>query len=103
MGLLGGVMIGLAGSMYLLMNDKVMGVSGILGGLVDGTGWSTWADRAVFLAGYIAVPALLVWVIPGAATNLTTNWLVILAAGLLVGVGTWLAKGCTSGHGVCGM
>jgi uncharacterized membrane protein YedE/YeeE len=102
-GLVGGVMIGLAGAMYLLMNGRVMGASGILGGLVDGTGWSTWAERLVFIAGLIAVPALLTLVMPGTTTHLTSNWLVIIAGGLLVGVGTRLANGCTSGHGVCGI
>jgi len=102
-GLVGGLMIGLAGAIYLLMNGKVMGVSGILGGLVDGTGRSSTADRLAFLVGTLAVPGLAVYLIPGAATQLTSNWLVIIAAGLLVGLGTRLANGCTSGHGVCGI
>ncbi len=102
-GLAGGLLIGVAGSVYLLMNGRILGVSGILGGLVDGTGWSSWTDRAAFLAGTIAVPAILVLVVPGAATHLTGNWAVIIAAGLLVGIGTRLANGCTSGHGVCGI
>jgi uncharacterized protein len=85
------------------MNGKVMGVSGILGGLVDGSGRSSTADRLAFLLGTVAVPGIAVWLIPGAATHLTSNWVVIVAAGLLVGVGTRLANGCTSGHGVCGI
>ena len=102
-GFAGGLLIGVAGSIYLLMNGRVMGISGVIGGLVDGTGWSSWADRAVFLAGTIAVPAVLALLAGGATTHLTGNWLVIIAAGLLVGVGTRLANGCTSGHGVCGI
>lgn len=102
-GLMGGTMIGLAGAMYLLMNGRIMGVSGIFGGLVDGTGWSTWAERSVFIAGLIAVPALLALAMPGTTTHLSSNWLVIIAGGVLVGVGTRLANGCTSGHGVCGI
>ncbi len=102
-GLVGGLLIGLAGAIYLLMNGKVMGVSGILGGLVDGSGRSSAADRLAFLLGTVAVPGLAVWLVPGAATHLTSNWLVIVAAGLLVGLGTRLANGCTSGHGVCGI
>ena len=102
-GLVGGLMIGLAASIYLLANGRVMGISGILGGLVDGTGWSSWTDRAVFIAGTVAAPALMVLILPGAATHLTGNWLVIIAGGLLVGIGTRLANGCTSGHGVCGI
>ncbi len=103
LGLAGGLMIGLAASMYLLMNGRILGISGILGGLFDGTGWSSWADRAVFVAGTVTVPAGLALLIPGTATHLTSNWLVIVAAGLLVGIGTRLANGCTSGHGVCGI
>ena len=102
-GLAGGVMIGLAGAIYLLMNGRVMGASGVIGGLVDGTGWSSWAERAVFIAGTIAVPAVLALMLGGATTNLTPNWLVIVAGGLLVGIGTRLANGCTSGHGICGI
>ena len=103
LGLAGGLLIGLAASLYLLMNGKLMGISGVLGGLVDGTGWSSWTDRAAFIAGLIAVPAVLALLIPGVATHLTGNWLVVIAGGLLVGVGTRLANGCTSGHGVCGI
>ena len=102
-GFAGGLMIGLAASMYLLMNGRVMGASGTFGGLLDGTGWSTWAERTVFIAGLIAIPAVLAILFPPATTHITTNWLVIIAGGLLVGVGTRLANGCTSGHGVCGI
>ena len=103
LGLAGGLLIGLAASMYLLLNGRVMGISGLMGGLVDGTGWSSWTDRVAFMAGTVAVPAVMALVMTGVATHLTGNWLVIIAAGLLVGVGTRLANGCTSGHGVCGI
>jgi hypothetical protein len=102
-GFAGGLMIGLAASIYLLMNGRVMGISGIFGGLLDGTGWSTWAERLIFVSGLIAIPAALAYLFPPATTHITTNWLVIIAGGLLVGVGTRLANGCTSGHGVCGI
>lgn len=102
-GLVGGLMIGLAGSIYLLFNGKVMGISGMYGGLVDRSGWSTWPDRVTFIAGLVAAPAVLSLVLSGAETHLTGNWLVIIAGGFLVGVGTRLANGCTSGHGVCGI
>ena len=98
----GGLLIGLAASGYLLMNGKIMGISGIYGALLDGTGWSTRTDRFAFIAGLILVPWLMTLVGPS-STHLTGNWLVIVAGGLLVGVGTRLANGCTSGHGVCGM
>ncbi len=103
LGFAGGLMIGGAASLYLLMNGRILGISGILGGLFDGTGWSSWTDRAVFIAATIAVPGVLALFIPGTATHLSTNWIVVVAGGLLVGVGTRLANGCTSGHGVCGI
>jgi uncharacterized membrane protein YedE/YeeE len=102
-GLVGGLIIGTAAATYLLVNGRVMGASGIVGGLVDGSGWSTWAERVAFVAGLVAVPALVVWVIGGAETHLTGNLAVVVIAGLLVGLGTRIANGCTSGHGVCGI
>ncbi len=101
-GFVGGLMIGAAAAVYLLFNGRVMGASGIIGGLVDRSGWRNWAERLVFLAGLIGVPYLLSLVI-GGETHLTGNWLVIILAGLFVGIGTRLANGCTSGHGVCGI
>ena len=98
----GGLLIGLAASGYLLFNGKIMGISGIYGALLDGTGWSTWTDRFAFFAGLTLVPWLMTLVVPS-STHLTGNWLVIITGGLLVGLGTRLANGCTSGHGVCGM
>ena len=102
-GLAGGLMIGIAAAMYLLVNGRIMGASGILGGLIDGTGRSTAAERTAFLAGCFAMPALVTWGTGGAQTHLTSSFAIIIVAGLLVGVGTRLANGCTSGHGVCGI
>ena len=101
-GLIGGLIMGSAASMYLLMNGKVMGVSGMIGGLIDGSGRSTWAERVAFLAGLLIVPAALAR-LTGGETYLTGNWAVVIAGGILVGIGTRLASGCTSGHGICGI
>lgn len=102
-GLVGGLIIGSAAALYLLVNGRIMGASGIVGGLVDGTGRTTAAERLSFLAGLVLVPGIVVWLIHPALTHLISNPLVIVVAGLLVGVGTRLANGCTSGHGVCGI
>ncbi|MGH1465048.1 MAG: YeeE/YedE family protein [Cognatishimia sp.] len=102
-GLVGGLMIGLAGAIFLLANGRIMGASGIIGGLIDRSGWSTGRERLVFLLGLFAAPALLQLLIGAPDTHATSNVVVLLAAGLLVGVGTRLANGCTSGHGVCGI
>jgi uncharacterized membrane protein YedE/YeeE len=102
-GLAGGLMIGTAAAVYLLVNGRVMGASGILGGLVDRTGWATWAERVAFIAGLVLVPMLLVPLYDKVDTHITPNMTVVVVAGLLVGIGTRLANGCTSGHGVCGI
>ena len=96
-------MIGAAAGLYLLANGRIMGASGIIGGLVDGTGRNTAVERLAFLAGLIAVPPLIVPLYRVVDTHITSNVVVIILAGLLVGFGTRLANGCTSGHGVCGM
>ena len=104
MGLIGGVVIGLAASFYLLTNGKVMGASGIIGGLVDKSGWTTAWDRIVFLVGLVFAPMVCIIVLDiRAETKVTTNTIVLILAGLMVGIGTRLANGCTSGHGVCGI
>jgi uncharacterized membrane protein YedE/YeeE len=103
-GLAGGGLIGLGAAVYLLGNGRVMGASGIVGGLVDGSGRNNAAERIVFLAALFGAPFLLslAWNAP-VSTHLTSNWTVVIAAGLLVGIGTRIANGCTSGHGVCGI
>ena len=102
-GLIGGALIGLAATLLLALNGRIAGISGILGGLFMVRG-SDWGWRAAFLIGLVAGP-LLVWAVtstppevePQAATPL------LILAGLLVGLGTAIGKGCTSGHGVCGL
>lgn len=103
MGALGGAMIGCAAALYLLVNGRVMGASGIIGGLVDGSGRKTWHERAAFLSGLILMPFLLKSIYNQVDTHLTSNLWIVVIAGLLVGIGTRLANGCTSGHGVCGI
>ncbi|WP_170331358.1 YeeE/YedE family protein [Ruegeria arenilitoris] len=103
-GLIGGLLIGLGAAVYLLGNGRIMGASGILGGLVDGSGKSEAKERLAFIAGVIVMPLLLKPLIaPQAATHLTSDLAVVIIAGLLVGIGTRIANGCTSGHGVCGI
>lgn len=102
-GLLGGLMIGAAAALLLLANARILGASGILGGLIDGSGQDNWAERGFFVLGWIGAPALAVaqWGAP--ATHVSSDLGLMALAGLLVGLGTRLANGCTSGHGVCGM
>lgn len=103
-GLVGGLIIGLAAGLYLLGNGRIMGASGIIGSLVDRTALSDWQHRALFIGGLVAAPWLAILALGlSPQTNITSNPVVILVAGLLVGLGARLANGCTSGHGVCGI
>jgi uncharacterized membrane protein YedE/YeeE len=103
-GLLGGLLIGSAGAIYLLVNGQIMGASGIIGGVVDGTSTGQGrTERLAFLVGLVGVPALAALIFGAPDTHLSSNIVVVVAAGLLVGIGTRLANGCTSGHGVCGI
>ena len=99
-GLAGGLMIGTAAAIFLLMNGRIMGASGILGSFVDGLGRT--AEREVFIAGLFAVPGL-VALITAPANNATASLPLLILGGLAVGYGTRLGNGCTSGHGVCGI
>ncbi|AUH63986.1 YeeE/YedE family protein [Paracoccus zhejiangensis] len=102
-GLIGGLMIGLAAAMFLLLNGRIMGASGLLGGLIDGSGRANAPERAVFIAALILVPALLSRAGIGGPALPVAGLGVMVLAGLLVGIGTRMANGCTSGHGVCGI
>ena len=103
MGLLGGGLIGTAAAIYLLINGRVMGASGILGGLIDGSVRQAWRERGALLLGLVITPAVLSRMMGGSETHLTGNLAILVVAGLCVGVGTRMANGCTSGHGVCGI
>ena len=102
-GLVGGLLIGTGGAFFLLFNGRIMGASGIIGGLIDGSGLDSKWERLAFLAGVALLPVLLLPLYGAVDTHVTDNIPVLVAAGLLVGIGTRIANGCTSGHGVCGM
>ncbi|MGB0639843.1 MAG: YeeE/YedE family protein [Myxococcota bacterium] len=100
--LLGGVLIGLASVLHLLMQGRVAGCSGIFGSVVTAKGWKDW--RLAFVLGLVGAGVSLYGFMPEAFENtLERSLWAVGAGGLLVGFGTGLGKGCTSGHGVCGM
>jgi len=101
--LAGGVLIGLAATLLLWLSGRIVGISGIVGGVLQPRqGEVAW--RAAFLVGLIAAGAAWLWLVPGAYTPRQGFPPVLLVvAGLLVGFGTRLGNGCTSGHGVCGL
>ena len=100
--LAGGVMIGFAAAAFVLLNGRIAGVSGILGGLLrPARGDVAW--RAAFVGGLVVAP----WAYAAFAalpeSTIETAYPVVVLAGLLVGIGTRYGAGCTSGHGVCGV
>ncbi len=101
LGLLGGLIIGLASALFLLGNGRIAGISGILGGLLRGEG--RWTENLAFLAGLVAAPVLFGAAATAPEIGITQEIWLLVMAGLLVGAGTRLGSGCTSGHGVCGM
>jgi uncharacterized membrane protein YedE/YeeE len=103
--LAGGILLGLASALFILVNGRILGISGILGGLLlpkgADAGW-----RVAFLLGMLAAPVTLPWIAPADLITVPTidaAYEAVVIAGLLVGYGTRLGSGCTSGHGVCGL
>lgn len=100
----GGALIGLAAAMLVLLNGRIAGISGIVGGLMrPRRGEIAW--RLAFLVGLFAAPPLMVLLLghPIPAPRIEAAFGTLIAAGLLVGIGTSYGSGCTSGHGVCGI
>jgi uncharacterized membrane protein YedE/YeeE len=100
--LAGGILLGLASALFILLNGRILGISGIVGGLLrpraGDVGW-----RLAFVLGMLVAPGVY-WLFAGAtAPRVDASWGTVVAAGLLVGVGTRYGSGCTSGHGVCGL
>ena len=100
--LAGGILLGLASAMFVLVNGRILGISGILGGLLrpraGDIGW-----RLSFIAGLLVAPVLYMAFAGPAEARIDAGWGMVVLAGLLVGVGTRYGAGCTSGHGVCGL
>jgi uncharacterized protein len=100
--LAGGILIGLAAAMLVLLNGRIAGVSGIVGGLLrPRQGDLAW--RIAFVLGLLAAPVAFVFFGKAPLPRIDAAWTTLIVAGLLVGVGTSYAAGCTSGHGVCGL
>ena len=103
--LTGGIVLGLAAAIFILFNGRILGISGILGGLMPPKGGDTFW-RVAFILGLFTAPTVFHAVVPAeyiTAPRIDAADLTVVAAGLLVGIGTRYASGCTSGHGVCGL
>ena len=100
--LAGGVLLGLASALFVLLNGRILGISGIVGGLLrpraGDIGW-----RLAFVLGMLVAPGLYWLVVGPTQPRIDATWGMVVVAGLLVGVGTRYGSGCTSGHGVCGL
>jgi len=99
---IGGMVIGLAAALLIHVNGRVAGISGILGGMLRPRA-RDFAWRGAFVAGLVAAPLIYATFATRPDASIDTRYPALIAAGLLVGVGTRLAGGCTSGHGVCGL
>ena len=98
----GGMLIGLAAALFVLLNGRVAGISGVLGGLFTPLrGDVLW--RVAFVVGMVAAPLAYSVVLALPSVQIDASYPALVAAGLLVGVGTRYGAGCTSGHGVCGL
>lgn len=98
----GGALIGGAAALLLLLNGRIAGVSGIVGSLLEPT-TSDRAWRIAFVVGMLATGAVSSLLVPTAVGASVRSFPLVIVAGLLVGYGTRLGNGCTSGHGVCGI
>lgn len=101
--LLGGMILGLAATLYVLLHGRILGISGIVSGLVHPKK-EDWSWRLAFVIGLLTAPflaALFFGILP--VIEVDANWLTVIIAGLLVGFGVQYGSGCTSGHGICGL
>jgi uncharacterized membrane protein YedE/YeeE len=100
--LAGGALIGIAAAMLVLLNGRIAGISGIVGGLLTPRrGEIAW--RLAFVAGLFVAPLVMTILGKPAMPRIDAGFGMLVAAGLLVGIGTSYGSGCTSGHGVCGL
>ncbi len=100
--LIGGLILGFSTLIFILVNGRIAGISGILGGLLTPTKNDTWW-RIAFIAGLMMAPWIYRLFASLPEIQITTNYPILVLAGLLVGFGTRLGSGCTSGHGICGL
>ncbi|QWD48497.1 YeeE/YedE family protein [Polynucleobacter paneuropaeus] len=101
--LLGGVLLGIATSAYVLLHGRILGISGIVGGLLRPVK-QAWIWRIVLLLGILTSPLWSIFLFDMYPVQIIeANWPIVIVAGLLVGFGAQYGSGCTSGHGICGL
>lgn len=98
----GGILIGISAGLFILINGRIAGISGVLGGLLrPSAGDMAW--RMAFLGGLLAAPLAYGLILQLPRIEIAATYPLLIVAGLLVGIGTRYGSGCTSGHGVCGI
>lgn len=100
--LAGGLLIGLAAAAFVLLNGRIAGISGIVGGLLR-PAWGDAAWRVAFVAGLIGAPFVYLLFAALPKAHIDAGFGTLVVAGLLVGAGSRYGSGCTSGHGICGL
>ena len=101
--LLGGIFIGLAATILLFANGRIMGISGILGDIISFKEKDQISWRIVFVIGVLIGPFLYSMIFQDFKSEMVADRILLIQAGLLVGLGTSIGSGCTSGHGICGI
>ncbi|WP_425403569.1 YeeE/YedE family protein [Hwanghaeella sp.] len=103
MGLVGGLFIGSASALFLLGLGRIAGISGITGDMLMGNKSGRFMENLAFVAGLVLCPLIYAQVAEAPVIEVTDSLPYLIVGGLLVGFGTRLGNGCTSGHGVCGL
>ena len=101
--LMGGILIGIAATIIFFVNGRIMGISGILGNLIATkvTDQKFW--RIIFILGVLIGPLIFILLFKEIKSEMVANTTLLIISGFLVGLGTSLGNGCTSGHGICGL
>ena len=101
--LMGGILIGIAATIIFFVNGRIMGMSGILGNLIatKETDQKFW--RIIFILGVLIGPLIFILLFKEIKSEMVANTTLLIISGFLVGLGTSLGNGCTSGHGICGL
>lgn len=99
----GGALIGLSAALLVFFKGRIAGISGIVGGLLRRNGTGEYGWRIAFVTGLVGAPLVFRLFFQLPQTRIDAGWGTLVLAGVLVGFGTRLGSGCTSGHGVCGL
>ena len=101
--LIGGILIGIAAIIVFLVNGRIMGISGIIGNLITHKKTDQISWRIIFILGVLIGPLLFIIFFKEIKSEMVANTTFLILSGFLVGLGTSLGNGCTSGHGICGL